>query len=369
MDFQLYSLAVSLRRELHAHPEPSDQETWTKTRLLDFLRTQTALELHDEGAWFYAVHRGRDGRPGLVFRADFDALPIPDESGAPYASRCPGLGHQCGHDGHSAALAAFALLVDRRDPPRTVYFLFQNAEETGDGAKRCLALLEREPVEAVYGFHNMPGYPLYAVCLRPGPIHCASRGMTIRLTGVSTHASTPELGRSPALAVARLVEALPSLTDPAAHRGLVLATVIQMDVGEPAFGVAAHRGALLLTLRAQYEEELDALQAALEDLTDRLAQADGLEFSFSYCDVFPETVNTPACVEAVRAAAEELGLTVVDLPEPARCSEDFGWYTKRRPGAFFFLGDGEDHPPLHSTTFDFPDPLIATACDLFWALL
>lgn len=99
-------------------------------------------------------------------------------------------------------------------PPRTVYFLFQNAEETGDGAKRCLALLEREPVEAVYGFHNMPGYPLHAVCLRPGPIHCASRGMTIRLTGVSTHASTPELGRSPALAVARLVEALPGLTDP-----------------------------------------------------------------------------------------------------------------------------------------------------------
>ena len=152
--------------------------------------------------------------------------------------------------------------------------------------------------------------------------------------------------------MARLVEALPSLTDPATT-GAGPGHGDSDGCGRAAFGVAAHRGALLLTLRP-IRGGAGRTPGGAGGPDRPTGPGDGLEFSFSYCDVFPETVNTPACVEAVRAAAEELGLTVVDLPEPARCSEDFGWYTKRRPGAFFFLGDGRTTRPLHSTTFDFP---------------
>lgn len=243
-------LAIQLRHALHRHPERSGQEVWTRTYLMDFLRAHTALEVVDRGSWFYAAYRSGRGH-GIAFRADLDALPIPDEIDAPYRSQIPGVGHKCGHDGHSAALAALALEVDRDGAGRDVFFLFQHAEETGAGAVACLGLLEAEQVEEIYAFHNMSGYPRGAVCVRPGTMHCASRGAIVTLTGVPAHASTPELGRNPALAAARLVEALPRLSRWPGRRGLVLATVVGVRVGEGDFGVSAFGGELRLTLRAQ----------------------------------------------------------------------------------------------------------------------
>lgn len=365
---QVQALVTQLRHTLHRHPELSGQEVWTRGYLMDFLRAHTALEVVDNGSWFYAAYRAGRGH-GIAFRADFDALPIPDNIDTPYCSQVPGVGHKCGHDGHSAALAALALEVDRDGADRDVFFLFQHAEETGAGAEECLGLLEAEQVEEIYAFHNMSGYPRGAVCVRPGTMHCASRGAIITLTGVPAHASTPELGRNPALAAARLVEALPQLSRWPGQRGLVLATVVGVRVGEGDFGVSAFQGELRLTLRAQYEEELDQLQGALEGEITRLAAAEGLDWSVALADVFPETVNHPACVEKIRRAARALEMPLVELEAPERCSEDFGHYLKRIPGAIFFLGNGEDYPGVHDVRFDFLDEQLAQASRLFRAIL
>ena len=362
------ALVTGLRHDLHRHPELSGQEVWTREYLMDFLRAHTALEVVDQGKWFYAAFRSGQGH-GIVFRADFDALPIPDEIDAPYRSQVPGRGHKCGHDGHSAALAALALEVDRRGADRDVFFLFQHAEETGAGAAECLELLDRERAGEIYAFHNMSGYPRGAVCIRTGTMHCASRGVILTLTGVPAHASTPELGRSPARAAARLVEALPGLSRQAGRRGLVLATVVGLQVGEGDFGVAAYRGELRLTLRAQYEEELDALQGELEREAARLAAEDGLHWSVALSDVFPETANHPACADKVRRAARTLGMPLVELESPERCSEDFGRYLKKIPGAIFFLGNGEEYPGVHDTRFNFLDEQLTQASALFRAVL
>ena len=362
------ALAVQLRRQLHAHPELSGQEVWTKARLMDFLREHTHLELVDRGGWFYALCRGR-GEGKVAFRADFDALPIQESSDLPYCSQCPGVSHKCGHDGHSAALALLGLTLEETGAERDVYLIFQPAEEVGGGGEACAALLEEEHIREVYAFHNMPGYPLHTVALRGGTMNCASKGMILRFQGTPAHASTPELGRNPAQAVAGLVAALPGLTRREEHRGLVMATVVQMDVGEPAFGISAWRGALLLTLRAQYQQELDELTRAVTELARRGASRDGLELTIQEQDVFPETANHPAAVEKVRWAAHSLGLPVAEMAEPMRASEDFGWYLRRAEGALFLLGDGEDHPPLHSADFDFPDQLLETAARLFYALV
>ena len=358
--------ALALRHALHAHPELSGQEHWTKKALMDFLRNHTDLELLDQGTWFCARCPGR-GSGSVAFRADFDALPIQEDTPLPYRSQVPGVSHKCGHDGHSAALALLAMTL--QNPPRTVYLIFQCAEETGRGGEACARFLREQGVEEVYAFHNMSGYPEGAVCLRRGTMNCASRGMVLRFEGVPAHASTPELGKSPALAVARLVEALPGLTRPEDHRGLVLATVVQMDVGEPAFGMAAHRGALLLTLRADFEEELTALVEALEKLARRESEVAGLSLSISYADVFPANVNHDGAVQRVKAAAGKLGVPVVEMEAPMRASEDFGWYLREIPGAMFLLGNGMDHAPIHSADYDFPDALLPRACALFTALI
>lgn len=368
MNAKTRSLAQELRHALHAHPELSGQEVWTKAHLMDVLREHTHLELVDRGSWFYALCRGRG--PGKVaFRADFDALPMEETTPLPYRSQCPGVAHKCGHDGHSAALALLGLTLEETGADRDVYLVFQPAEEVGGGGEACAALLREEGIGEVYAFHNMPGYPLGAVALREGTMNCASKGLTLRFEGTPTHASTPELGRNPAQAVARVVAALPELTRREDHRGLVMATVVQIDVGEPAFGISAYRGALLLTLRAQYQQELDELERALTELARQAAREDGLTLTLEQQDVFPETANHPAGAEKVRQAAQALGMPVIEMAEPMRASEDFGWYLRQAEGALFLLGDGEEHPPLHSADFDFPDVLLEKACALFQQLI
>lgn len=368
MDPTALALAVALRHDLHAHPECSCQERRTKETLMNFVKTHIHLEVVDMGQWFYALCRGK-GPGSIAFRADFDALPIQEELPLPYRSQNPGVSHKCGHDGHSAALALLALTLDKETPSRDVYLIFQHGEEIGAGGAVCADFVARKGIQEVYAFHNMSGYPKGAVCLRTGTMNCASRGMILRFTGTPAHASTPHLGRNPALAIAKLVEAIPALTRPEEHKGLVLCTVVQIDVGEPSFGISASRGALLLTLRAHYESELDALQQVLEALARQLAEKDGLALSISYQDVFPETSNAPQGVARVRKAAQSLGFPVVEMDEPMRASEDFGYYLKKTPGAMFLLGNGLHYPPIHSADFDFPDDALEPACALFRALI
>src|SRR6056297_2999629 len=105
-------LAVKLRHELHKNPEVSNEEKWTKNHLIEFLRENTKLEIIDKGKWFYAAYRSKVGNRNIAFRADFDAVEMDEGIELSYASKNEGVSHKCGHDGHSAALAAFALEID-----------------------------------------------------------------------------------------------------------------------------------------------------------------------------------------------------------------------------------------------------------------
>ena len=368
MNQENYRLAVELRHELHQHPELSMHETWTKARLMDFLRRHTSLKLVDKGRWFYAVHWAGEDKESIAFRADMDAVPVADPPGfVPYASQCPGAGHKCGHDGHSAALAAFGLELDGRATEKNIFLLFQHAEETGLGAMECVEMLKEHNIAEIYAFHNLPGVSLGAVAVPEGVAQFASTGMILQFTGVKSHASYPENGRNPAFAIGEIITEIPKLIQPEQYRGMTLITVIQVDVGERAFGTGAGYGELLLTIRAEFEEELEQLRNQLETLAQEKATVYGLGCSCAYEDPFPETRNHPQAVAKVRQAAERLGIPVEEMKEPFRASEDFGHYTKQIPGAMFYLGDG-DSPPLHTEQFDFPDHLIETAVDLFLQL-
>lgn len=368
MDRENYRLAAELRHELHQHPELSMHEEWTKARLMDFLRRHTGLELVDRGRWFYAVHWIGAKKESIAFRADMDAVPVAESRDfVPYASQCPGVGHKCGHDGHSAALAAFGMELERRGVEKNVFLLFQHAEETGQGAMECVELLKEHNISEIYAFHNLPGVSLGAVAVPEGAAQFASTGMILRFTGVKSHASYPENGRNPAFAIGEIITEIPRLIQPEDYRGMALVTVIQVNVGERAFGTGAGYGELLLTIRAEFEEELNQLREALETLARKKAEAYGLGCSFGYEDPFPETRNHPRAVAKVRQAAERLGIPVEEMKERFRASEDFGHYTKQISGAMFYLGDG-DSAPLHTENFDFPDQLIETAVELFLQL-
>jgi amidohydrolase len=361
-------LAKQLRHELHRCPEISNHEVWTKQHLIDFLKQYTSLEIVDRGLWFYAAYHAGNEKKNIAFRADFDAVPMEEDLALPHGSKNPGISHKCGHDGHSASLAGFALEIDQDGADKNIFFLFQHAEETGDGAAQCVAFIKEHNIEEIFAYHNMSGMALNSVNVIDGTVNFASRGMAIHMEGTPTHASQPELGRNPAFAIARIINTISELTCQENNKGIVLCTVIQVDIGERAFGIAASKGDLLLTIRAQFEEELDELQQQLENLSLEQGEAYGLQVSFSYHDVFPVTSNHSESCDKIRRVCKERGIDLNEMLIGFRTSEDFGHYLKETKGAIFYIGNGVDYPHIHTSSYDFNDEIIETAVEIFKGL-
>lgn len=347
---------AALRHTLHQNPEFSGQEQTTRAQLVNFLTEHTDLELYELAGGIVAAHREPFG-PTLAFRADMDAIPGP--GGNPF--------HGCGHDGHSAILAGLGLMLKGKTLGKSVLLLFQPAEETGTGA--CImrdALLAREQVDTIFGFHNIPGYPVGVPLMREGCFACASRGFILSVRGEQSHAAYPELGRNPAPLLGELAAAIPKITNSIAARGLIMATIVGLRAGGKNFGVSAGEGELCLTLRAHRLEDIDALEAAIREF----AISRGREFSISFetHDAFPDTQNNPAVLARAREQLRRLGIEPQELNEPMRWSEDFGWFTKAIPGIYFGLGAGECHPGLHTESYEFNDALLKPAVRLLYGL-
>ena len=362
------ALAKKLRHELHQNPEPSNHEVWTKRHLINFLKKHTNLETVDRGLWFYAIYHAGADKKRIAYRADFDAILMDEKLDIPYASHNPGIAHKCGHDGHAAVLAAFALEIDQNGADNNIYFLFQHAEETGDGAAQCAVFIKENDIEEIFAFHNMSGMALNSINVIDGTSNFASKGMAISMEGAPSHASQPELGKNPAFAIAKVIEAIETYSQTPSARGIVLCTIIQVNIGERAFGVSASKGELLLTIRAQYEDELDQLQENLENIALKQAQAYGLTVGFEYNDVFPVTSNHKESSDKIRKVSREKGFKLIEMEEGFRGSEDFGHFLKETKGAICYIGNGENYPDLHTHAYDFPDEIMETAVELFKGL-
>ncbi len=363
-------LITELRHELHKIAELSLFETKTKAHLIEFLKTHTNLEIVDKGAWFYAVYKAENAAsPPIGFRADFDALPIYESPDLlPWSSKNPEVSHKCGHDGHSAAMCGLALELEQRGYPRNAVLLFQHAEEIGAGGIECVPVIAEQNISEFYAFHNYVGFPECSIMVKDGTFNCASKGMSIRMTGTPTHASQPEHGKNPAYAAAKLLCTLPELTDPKRFTDLVLCTVIQVDIGQLAFGTAAHDGYVRLTIRGAKESEMDMLQRDIEQLTAKLCGENGLTCDFEYCDEFPETASDKSGVNKVRQAAKRLDMQLFEVEKVFRGSEDFGHLTKMCGGCAFGIGAGTSCPPIHTNDYDFNDNLLETAVDIYYEI-
>ena len=349
--------AAALRGELHNFAERSGEEKKTKARLMEFLQENTSLRLEDEEAWFCALHEELGAEETVAFRADMDALP-----------RGEGAAHLCGHDGHSAVLAGLGLWLEGKTLGRNVLLIFQHAEETGRGGEVCCRALERHRASRVYAFHNIPGWEEGAVLLCRGTFACASRGMTVSFRGAPSHAAYPEYGKNPGFAAARLISALPELAARAGTHGLAMATLVGARIGERAFGSAAGSAEIWMTLRAWVDEDLRAVAASLEAKARVLASEDGIGVEISFCDVFPATVNDEETLGRLEVVCRGKGLRCIEVPEPFRWSEDFGYYGAFAKAVMVGIGAGEDWPQLHTETYTFNDRILPCALTLFTGL-
>lgn len=400
---ELLTKIYDLRHRLHNIPEASMHETRTKAVLMSFLKENTDLEIVDRGAWFYAVLKSTDDgiedadndgdegrplnekdakRPPIAFRADMDA--VCGQDGLP--------GHYCGHDGHSSILCGTAVMLshvmktcgnehvgDRNNNSnadcqtqvinRDVYFIFQPGEEIGAGAKLCRELIAEKNIGEVYGLHNIPGYPRNHVLTIDGTFACASTGLEIHMTGAASHAAYPEAGKNPGPALARLLLEVEKLTEEYNRsRGFVRMTLIGMDVGSANYGVAASEGTLRMTVRAEREKVFAAYVDEIKKLARNMADDGGFELEIQEIERFPATENHAENVAKLRKCAAGQNIVATELAKPMRWSEDFGYYLQETNGAFFGVGDGEDHAQLHTAGFEFPDEIIETAIKMFVGL-
>lgn len=373
MDKTIFEKAKELRHEIHAHPCLSNQERPTFDTIIAFLKENTTkIDILDRGHYVLARYKAADPKKDpIAFRADVDAILVYDDIDKPWKSTVDGVGHKCGHDGHAASLAALAMQVEKEGADRDVYFLFQPAEENGSGAATCTDFIKEFGIAEIYGFHSQAGAPMNTVMVRDGLLCCASKGMTVEMVGSPAHASQPENGKNPSEAIAKLVLAVGRIADQSRYKGLVLATIVQIDVGEKeAFGVAASKGKLLMTIRGEIEAEMDLLQARLEEEAKKLASEYGLTCAFRYCDAFPETCGDPACNRKIQAACEKLGYPFQFKEMFYRGSEDFGHFTKLIPGAMYMISFGEDMAVnVHTSAFDFHDPFIEMRVNLDMEIL
>ena len=368
MDREILKKITTLRHVLHKHPELSMKEIQTKCELMRFLKENTSFELADQGSWFYAVkHAEKEPAEKIAFRADMDALPMEETITVPYSSQNPGISHKCGHDGHMAALCGLAMVLEQYDLSKTVYLIFQPAEEIGKGALLCKDLIRQKGISEIYAFHNLSGYPERTLIYYPGVTQPASEGIKIMLTGKASHAAEPEKGMNPAHALASIALYAENLTK-WEQNDLLLCTITGIQMGKGDFGISPGYGELCMTLRSDAEPKMKTMEKSIIDYAVFQAKEAGLQMDYQICDYFPETRNHKECLEKVILAAELAGIPSVRMEAPWRPSEDFGYYLQECPGAMFYIGNGEQYPLVHTSEYDFNDRILEPAIEVLYRL-
>lgn len=374
MDDELARKLVAWRHHLHAHPELSldERETaaFVQERLGELgIRFESGIGGHGVVG---TLHREGSNR-SVALRADMDALPIFEETGLSYASTRPGVMHACGHDGHTTALLGAAAIL--RDDPNwrgTVHLVWQPAEEGNGGALSMIAdgLFQRFPAERIFGFHNWPGLKAGSVMVHDGPVMAGGSRVMIEVNGHAAHAAQPHLARDPMLAAAHILIALQSIVarsvDPLESAVLSICTMSAGVVANQIPERATMRG----TLRALRKEVREAMEAALRRVADGVALALGVQVKIEFSRALPTTANTTAEASLASRAVERAGLPLRrDMP-PAMTSEDFGWMLRERPGAFIWIGNGEQTATnaLHNPGYDFNDAILPAAASCMAAL-
>jgi hippurate hydrolase len=365
--------AIAIRHDLHRHPELAFEEHRTSARIAGLL-SDWGFDVTTGvgGTGVVGTLKRGSGTRRLGLRADFDALPISEDSGLSYASQNPGLMHACGHDGHTTILLSAAHYLARHGRfDGTVHLVFQPAEEIGKGATRMIAdgLFERFPVDAIFGLHNWPGVPAGRFGFVDGPAMASVDWARIRVIGKGGHGAEPHTGVDPVLASAHIITALQSVVsrnvDP---REMAVITVGSIHGGQAA-NVIPDSVELKLTVRAFLPEVRETLRRRIPLLAESVAAGFGASVEIEFPLGFPSVLNHAAETAFARQVALDVfgEAGVVPGLAPRTASEDFAFLLQQRPGSFLFVGNG-DSASLHSPRYVFDDAVIAPAAS-YWAHL
>jgi len=363
---------IEFRKELHQHPELSGDEKNTINRIKNFIqqfKPDTIIE--NVGRYgLITIYKGTEAGKTILFRSDIDALPIHEESDFPHKSENKNIAHLCGHDGHTAILInTMKLVSDDRPKKGNVLFLFQPAEETGQGAINVLKDTNFIIPDYIFGIHNIPGFKENQLLFRKGTIAAASKGMIIKLFGKTSHASEPEKGISPAIAMSEIITYFNEVNlNKSSFNSLILTTVVFARLGEVAFGTSPGYAEVMITLRSFSDNDMDWLIRISSQKIHEITSEQKIDYTINFVEEFPSTENNNECIEKLISIAEKNNFDFHFLENPFKWSEDFGNYTKTIPGALIGIGSGINHPNLHNPKYDFPDKIIPNSSQFLFSI-
>lgn len=373
---ELHPEITAWRRDFHENPELQYDVHRTAGLVADKLRAFGCDEVIEgigrTGVVALINGKNTSKTKVIALRADMDALPILEATGAEYASKTPGKMHACGHDGHTAMLLGAAqYLAETRNFAGTVAVVFQPAEEGGAGAEAMVqdGLITRFGIDEIYGLHNSPLLPFGEFAIREGAFYAAVDSIAIDVTGKGGHAARPHNTVDTTLATSAIVMALQSVTsrntDP--QQPLVV-SITSFQTDTDAFNVIPQTATLRGTIRSFDMDVRAKTVERIEALARLTAEAYGATAVLRFEEEpYPVMENHPTetkhCVEA---ATDVAGTCNAEAPRTTG-GEDFGYMLQACKGAYIQLGIGLG-PGLHHPEYDFNDEIIPVGCS-YWVSL
>jgi hippurate hydrolase len=366
------------RRHIHANPETAFEEVGTAAYVVERLRSFGVDEIHEGIAKTGVVASIRAGTSSraIGLRADLDALDMQEGTGLAWQSTRNGKHHACGHDGHTTMLLGAAQhLATTRNFDGTVHLIFQPAEENEGGGRVMVeeGLFDRFPMQAVFGMHNIPGMAAGHMAVKAGPMMASYDIFEITITGRGSHGAMPHRGIDPITTGAELVQKLQTIVsrniDPLEP---AVVSVTKFHSGT-AWNIIPNEAVIGGTVRAFSEAVQSQIEERIRQLCEGTAASHGASISVRYERRYPPTVNHPEeAALCLRVARELLGADAVnDNPRPAMGSEDFAWMLRARPGAYVWIGNGNDSVGscmVHNPGYDFNDAILPTGA-AYWVRL
>ena len=331
---------IDMRRHLHENPELSSQEFETQEYIMEQL-DELGIPYEKVGTTSLVGHI-KGAKPGktVALRADIDALPIIEQSGAPYSSKNEGVMHACGHDGHTAMLLGAArMLTDVKDDLQgEVRLLFQEAEETFSGAKKIVADGGMDGVDAVFGMHGMPIETGY-YDMTPGYRMAGCDTIYVKFAGVSGHGSSPHLAKDTVLPAAEFVTQLNSMITKFVNSQSPVVLTVGKFVGGTKANIVSKYSTLDISMRYLEEDTRKIIHEKLKDLAEGLAKIYDISVDVEIEESTISLNNDTEIAEIADKAAIKVFGADRNVNGPILMgSEDMPYYFQEAPGAYAMVG-------------------------------
>lgn len=361
---------ISIRRHLHQHPELSFEEVETPKYIAEFhevLGHEVRTGVGGNGVVAYL--KGEHDGPTVALRADFDALPIEEETELDFKSVNEGVMHACGHDGHTATLlgVAKALNKHKNELHGNVVFIHQHAEELPPGgAKPMIEDGALEGVDVIFGTHLQAQLPLNEIAYRTDALQASSDSFEVKILGKGGHGAMPQDTKDSILIASQLVNNFQQIVSRRVNplQSAVLSVCSFEAIGP--YNIIANTAKIKGTVRTLNEETRELMEQEMERVIKGTCELSGADYEFNYERGYPVLINHKEETEFVVKVAETVpDVATVKEIEPIMGGEDYSYYLQEVKGTYIFTGaqpDNTDNPyPHHHPKFDINEKALLTA--------